>query len=75
MAKKISTTHPSVFAEYTKEGPVVAISKFENLSPVKIERCFEAILREWYRLRAVSIHERKKREREAEAQRIGAENG
>ncbi len=69
MAQK---TIASVITRWTKEGPVVKINHFENLSPVKIEKCFEATMKEWYRLRAVAIGNRRKQEME---ERAGAENG
>ena len=72
MAKKKSIDNPTLLAEWTSEGPVVSIKNFEQLSPVKIEKCFEALEREWYRLRAVSIGERRKQEIE---ERTGAEDG
>ncbi|KKL70312.1 hypothetical protein LCGC14_2106140, partial [marine sediment metagenome] len=47
---------------------------FEHLTPVKIEKCFEAATKEWYRLRAASIHERRKQEHKEKAELAGAEN-
>jgi len=70
MAQK---TIASVITRWTKEGPVVKINHFENLSPVKIEKCFDAVLKEWYRLRAVAIGEQRKLKMAEE--RAGAENG
>lgn len=64
--------NPSIIVRWTKEGPVTKINSFENLSPVKIEKCFEAVMREWYRLRAVSRGQRHVQEQK---ERIGAENG
>ncbi len=58
----------------TKAGPLVKLRHFEHLTPVKIEKCFEAVTKEWYRLRAASIHKRKKQERK-EVELAGAENG
>ena len=74
MATKKTTHHwPRISVDLTPSGPVVSIDQFENLSPVKIEKCFEAVTKEWNRLRAVSVHERRKKERQEE--RAGAENG
>lgn len=74
MPKKKPSMQPRISIDWSPEGPVVSIRAFENLSPAKIDKCFEAVLKEWYRLRALSINERKKKERE-EASQIGAENG
>lgn len=74
MAKKSPSYQPRITVDWSSEGPVVSIRTFELLSPSKIDKCFGAVLKEWYRLRAVSINERKKKERE-EASQIGAENG
>ena len=70
MEKNSST----IKVKMTKEGPLVAIKGFENLSPVKIEKCFEAVTREWYRLRAVSIGERRKQEIK-DVELAGVQNG
>ncbi|KKK61626.1 hypothetical protein LCGC14_3012440 [marine sediment metagenome] len=77
MAQK---TIASIVTRWTKEGPAVKINHFEHLSPVKIEKCFDAVLKEWYRLRAVSIGNRRKQEIEDRRkqeieERAGAENG
>ncbi len=61
-----------ITAIWTDEGPQVKVSGFEHLSPVKIDKCFEAVSKEWYRLRAVAINQRKKAEL---AERVGAQNG
>ena len=66
------TMNPKITVTLDAEGPHVKISAFENLSPVKIEKCFEAVSKEWYRLRAVTINQRKKAELE---ERAGAQNG
>ncbi len=71
MPKKKSM-YPSIFAEWTEEGPVVSISDFGSLSPVKLERCFEALEREWFRLRDVSMGQRRQQELD---DRIGADDG
>lgn len=68
MAKK----DPSIIARWTKNGPDIKINNFEFLSPTKIDKCFEAAQKEWFRLRAVSIGQRRKQELE---ERTGAENG
>lgn len=71
--RKKSHLYPSMSVEWTEQGPTfVEIHKFEQLTPVKIDKCFEAVMKEWYRLRATSIHERRKRERR---ESVGAENG
>ncbi len=70
MARK----NPCINVRLTKAGPVVKLYMFEHLTPVKIEKCFEAATKEWYRLRAASIHERRKREHQEKAELAGAEN-
>ena len=64
---------PTITIKLTKAGPLVKLCPFEHLTPVKIEKCFEAATKEWYRLRAASIHERKKQERKEKAELAGAE--
>lgn len=63
----MATKYPRILVDLTSTGPHVKISDFEHLSPVKIEKCFEAVSKEWYRLRAISINERKKAELEERA--------
>ncbi len=65
---------PTITIKLTKAGPLVKLRHFEYLTPVKIEKCFEAATKEWYRLRAASIHERRKREHQEKAELAGAEN-
>ena len=71
MTKRKEKILASITVRWRKNGPTVGMSGFENLSPTKIEKCFEAALKEWYHLRAVHIGERRKRELE---ERAGAEN-
>ena len=71
----MTEARPSITITLTKAGPSVKIRHFEHLSPVKIERCFQATLKEWYRLRTATIHERRKREHREKAELAGAENG
>ncbi len=61
-----------ITAKWTDKGPDVLVFNFEKLSPVKIEKCFEAVTKEWYRLRAVSIGERRIREKKETAEMVGA---
>ena len=63
-----------ITARWTNEGPDVLVLNFEKLSPVKIEKCFEAVTKEWYRLRAVAIGERRIQELKKK-ERVGAEHG
>lgn len=72
MAKGKTKTLAHISAKWTKDGPVIDISSFENLSPMKIEKCFGAVLKEWYRLRSAYLIERRKHELE---ERTGVENG
>ncbi len=77
MSSKKKDARGFITAKWTNEGPDVLISNFEKLSPTKIEKCFEAAMKEWYRLRAVCIGERRVKElkeRKA-AETTGAENG
>lgn len=62
--------NPSLIIRWTKGVPSVKIYNFGLLSPVKIEKCFEATIKEWWRLRAVSLNERRKQEIE---ERTGAQ--
>ena len=70
----MSELRPTIRVTLTKAGPLVKLRHFEHLTPVKIEKCFEAATKEWYRLRAASIHERRKREHKEKAELVGAEN-
>ena len=74
MNKKKSSYQPRITVDWTPEGAIVSIRTFENLSPAKIDKCFQAALKEWYRLRSAHINDRRRREQEA-ASPIGAENG
>lgn len=74
MSKKKPISQPRITIDWTPEGPIVAIRAFENLSPAKIDKCFQVALKEWYRLRSAHINDRRKREQEATSS-IGAENG
>ncbi len=79
MSKKKEDTPywPRITADWSPDGPIVYIKDFELLSPVKIEKCFDAVMKEWQRQRATAVHERRKRER-AEATKpiesVGAED-
>lgn len=65
MAKKKSLdVLASIVVKWDANGAAVIINDFEKLSPVKIDKCFQAALKEWYRLRSLAITERRKRERE-----------
>ena len=75
MAKKKLPVGPSILVEWTKNGPVVDITGFENLSPVKIEKCFLEANKEWYRLRSAHIHERRKREMQKPKELVGVADG
>ena len=68
----MSELKPIITVKLTKAGPHVKIRHFELLSPVKIEKCFEAATKEWYRLRAASLHEQRKQEVK---ERVGVLNG
>lgn len=73
MAKKKESPYwPRICIDWTPNGVEVEIREFEKLSPVKIDKCFQAALKEWYRLRTAYASEHRKQERE---ERIGAENG
>ena len=65
----------AITVKLTKVGPSVKIRHFELLTPVKIEKCFEAALKEWQRLRTTAIHERRKQEHKEKAELEGTENG
>ena len=64
---------PIITVKLTKAGPSVKIRHFELLTPVKIEKCFDAVTREWYCLRTASIHERRKRELREKMELAGTE--
>jgi len=58
--KKESPYDPRITVDWSAlTGPEVEIRDFEHLTPVKIDKCFEAVLREWNRLRAASRHEQR----------------
>ena len=60
MAKK----HPTITIQFKPgELPSVKIHSFEHMSHVKIERAFEEVNKEWNKLRAESIMERRRVER------------
>ena len=71
---KKSSYQPRITVDWSPlTGPGVEIRDFEHLTPVKIDKCFEAVLREWYRLRALARHEQ--REQRIKEELAGAEHG
>lgn len=63
----------SVIIKFFDERTEVRINGFEKITPAKIQRSFDFVLKEWHLQQQKAIHANRKKEEEARLEAIAAE--